>query len=88
MKVGSLVQCLVGKWQDSISSITYPQYGEIYVIREFYNYGTKRGVFLEEIINEPVDSKLGEHGEPCFAEHAFVELQPPTHIDINELLNM
>lgn len=84
MKVGSLVECVNGKFDLKQTELipNRPKKGKIYTIRVIKQYpNNKIGLLLDEIINEPLMlPNLDGLFEPTFDINRFREL-PETNID-------
>lgn len=89
MKIGSLVICLNNsEWKDSVEKFGFfvkrPQLKKIYTVRGFYasKNSDHPSIYLEEIVNEPLQVLDVTIVEPSFYMDHFEEVLPP--IDILE----
>lgn len=84
MKVGSLVECIDGKFEAKLIDLipNRPERGKVYTIRQIKQYtNSKVGLLLEEIVNDPlILPNLDGLFEPTFDINRFREL-PETNID-------
>jgi hypothetical protein len=86
IKVGSIVKCVDGNFDgmqvDKIPN--RPVGGNYYMVRGIFDKNGQQGLYLEELVNPPIQTKSGA-GEPSFRIERFV---PEEDIDISELLEV
>lgn len=72
---GSLVICIDGKFDDTITNgiLFKPLKGQIYTIRNVKQTSNGLGLLLDEIVNTPIKFKNGVY-EPCFSISRFVPI--------------
>lgn len=86
MKVGSIVKCIDGNF-DGMQLRKIPRRpveGNYYMVRGIYEKKGHLGLYLEELVNPPIQTNTGI-GEPSFKMERFV---PEEDIDISELLEV
>ncbi len=89
MEVGDLVlcHCTYEKYQDHFDfEVQAPAPGKVYTIRKVIVLGTFRGILLEEIINEQVDTLEFGPMELQFDSECFSVVQPADLSEIKQLL--
>jgi len=84
--IGSIVKCV----DDSFDGLQIdkipnrPRAGNYYMVRGIYIRDGHLGLYLEDLVNPPIQTKSGP-GEPSFKIERFV---PEEDIDISELLEV
>jgi hypothetical protein len=89
MEIGSLVlcHCAYEKYQDHFDfDVNIPLPGKIYTIRKVITLGTFKGLLLEEIINEKVDTLEFGEMELQFEATCFSVVQEADLSEIKQLL--
>lgn len=80
MKVGSLVKCIQDFPDSRNLGFNVPVKSDIYTVRGFVTLGGRLGVYLEEVVNQPMIDGI----EPAWHLPGFVEVLPP--LDITALI--
>jgi hypothetical protein len=86
IEIGSIVKCIDGNF-DGLQLRKIPRRpveGNYYMVRGIYEKGNHLGLYLEELVNPPIQTKIGL-GEPCFKMERFA---PEEDVDISELLEV
>ena len=86
IKVGSVVKCVDGNFEGmQLRKIPHrPVEGRYYMVRGIYEKKGHVGLYLEQLVNPPIQTKTGV-GEPSFKIERFV---PEEDVDITELLEV
>jgi hypothetical protein len=86
IKVGSIVKCIDGNFDgNQVDKIPHrPVQGNYYMVRGIYDKDGHQGLYLEELVNPPIQTKSGP-GEPSFKIERFA---PEEDVDISELIEV
>lgn len=84
IEIGSIVKCIDGNFDGTqLRKIPRrPIEGNYYMVRGIYEKDNHLGLYLEELVNPPIQTGLGE---PSFKVERFV---PEEDVDISELLEV